>query len=199
MEEPKLIKIASQIEIRTEIEKFFTDSRTQKLLTYGIIRLKEKFKINYDKDRGYHGLFLNDVIHDLVGSFLSVEGRNWNKTRFPNFKDQFYSAYDSAIANWVKKEVKRTYRHEPLEEDTENYAFLPDFKDDYEEKLALVQKTLIDHGLTHREVEILEPYFIFGMRREDVARIMKVPVNTITNWQKKIKRKLLKMTFLVKV
>lgn len=98
--------IAELSETKEALEKIINHDFYDGLFKYGIYRLRTKFSIKYDLHRGFRGLMLQDLISQLIGAFLEGK-RNWNKTKFPNFKDQFLSSYDSHISNSISKEFKK--------------------------------------------------------------------------------------------
>lgn len=161
-------------------ESFYED-----LFKYGIYRLKTKFSIKYDLNRGFRGLMLEDLISQLITSFFEGK-RKWNKTRFPVFKDQFLSSYDSHLSNTVTKEFKKVVVTDPLEEDDSG-------KDDLK-----VQNELIDDVInilenldcSTEEILLFEPYYIGKMKREDIAETLGISVSEVTNAKKRLDRKL---------
>ena len=178
-------EIAGLSETKHALANMLDETFYEDLFKYGIYRLKTKFSIKYDLNRGFRGLMLEDLISQLITSFFEGK-RKWNKTRFPVFKDQFLSAYDSHISNTVTKEFKKVIVTDPLEEDD---SIMDDLK---------VQNELIDDVInilenldcTPEEVLLFEPYYIGKMKREDIAETLGISVNEVTNAKKRLDRKL---------
>jgi hypothetical protein len=66
-------------------------------------------------------------------SFVKLDGgRNWNKTEFPNFKDQIFSSLDSQISNTIDKVMEKTAQ---TNANVNNCKFVSDNNNGYEELL----------------------------------------------------------------
>lgn len=82
----------------------------KKLVLYGITRLKTKFGIDYNATRGLNGTYLEDMVTEVFTRFLipkHKQKRNWNKSnpKTPTFEKAIYSAFDSHICNFIKKNL----------------------------------------------------------------------------------------------
>ncbi|MGV3629876.1 MAG: hypothetical protein ACO1O6_01645 [Bacteroidota bacterium] len=180
--------IATYQEIVKAVELIMADKTAiNDLFKYGIYRLKNKFNITYDLERGFRGLMMEDMISELLQSFVSKdEGRNWNKTNFPEFRKQLLSAFDSHLCNSVNKHfdnVAATVSDEHIE-----YKELDTSA--YNELINLCLETLESHGATYEELQLFEPYFINGMKRADVAAHLNMSVADVTKIKTKLTEKL---------
>ena len=100
------------------IKKTITPIFLKKMITYSIFRFDKFFDIKFDLEKGFRGIMIEDMIAETIEAFLKPNGRNWNKTRFPDFEKQFVSSLDSVISNNVKKELgKVNQTFELLEND----------------------------------------------------------------------------------
>jgi len=187
MKKNNLTKIATQTEINNALIGFLQPEETRKLWLYAFSRLFYIFKIKYDKDKGIFSFTIEDMIQETNIAFLYSERRNWNKTRFPDFRDQYYSAFDSVISNTVKKYLEKANNHSPIL-DTDAYVAPDDHA--FEEQKELLMIELRKMGATDEEILLFEPYYIDKMKRYDIAVLMGLSVKEITNIQKKLKRKL---------
>ena len=190
MEEKNSTEIANRSEIRTAIENFGSQKQFKQLVSYGIIRLNLKFGIKYNVDTGFGPVTLEDVIQNVFSSFLSEGGRNWYKNKYPKFRDQFYSAYDSEIANTVKTYLEKSNQCFTIREDD---CVIEQNIYDYKQLLTVIESRLATLGATKKEIKIFEPYMVHGMSRKVIAETMDVSPETITNWQKKLKRKIVEI------
>ncbi len=95
-------------EKRSAIENTFSKNLYNKLIKYSIYRMKTVFNIQYNLEKGFRGLMIEDIINDVISSFFKADGRNWNKSKFPLFIKQLYSSLDSQICNTISKELKKT-------------------------------------------------------------------------------------------
>lgn len=188
MEKNNLTKIATQIEINEALTKFLKNDEVYNLIKYGIARLFYKFKIEYDKGRGIFGITIEDMIEETNMAFLSENRRNWYKSRYPDFKDQYYSAFDSVISNTVNKYLEKANNHSPIL-DTDAYI-APD-ENAFEEQKDLLIKELYKMGATDEEILLFEPYYIDQMKRYDIALLMGLSVKNITDIKKRLDRKLM--------
>tara|TARA_R110002050_G_scaffold158381_5_gene287690 strand:+ start:12839 stop:13438 length:600 start_codon:yes stop_codon:yes gene_type:complete len=180
--------IASDSELLNVVKDVFTQDFHQRLFKYALVRMTRKFGIRYDLQRGFRGVMIEDIIADLMLSFVSTDvGRNWNKTQFPLFEDQVFSAFDSAVSNALKKELEKTSKTNSRIHDQEVEA-----RDDgnYTELLDAATVILQDLGASDDEILLFEPYVIHGMKRSDVAATFGVTEQEATNIKKKIERKL---------
>lgn len=169
------------------IEKALTDVFYTYLIKYATYRINKKTKISYDFDRGIRGVLVQDLISDVLESLLRRDGRNWNKTKFPDIKLQIISALDSVIFNTVKSELEK---YNDTYEIFENDGFSIPENDEYQELINLCTEFLKDLGATDDEMLLFEPYIIHEMKRKDLAELFNLEVSDLTNIKKKLDRKL---------
>lgn len=159
----------------------------ERLFKYGIKRLKVKFNVRYDLHRGFRGLMMDDLLSEVLQSFLTESGgRNWNKTRFPEFRVQLVSAFDSHICNTVSKmlgDVIATVSDE-------NIIDFQDDDDNYNRLINICLETLEEHGASYEELQLFEPYYIHGMKRSDVAKQFNMSLDEVTKMKTKLAQKL---------
>lgn len=180
-------KIASSLNERIEeVNKVLTPEFFESLMRYGIIRLNRRFNIKYNVNRGFRGVMIEDIITETLESFTRQGGRVWNKADFPDFKKQVFSAFDSCLYNYVRKELTKLKGVVELPLDQE----FEDKEVNYEEMIKSAKEILESLNATEMEKEIFEPYYIHNMKREDVAEYLGVDVTEITNAGKRLDRKL---------
>ncbi len=165
---------------------FFED-----LIKYGIVRLSKKFNIRYDVDRGFRGIMLEDLIGEVIESFLDEDGRNWYKEDFPDFKKQFYSSYDSHICNTLAKELEK-HIDTPLLPD-ENNNITVEKSSTYEDDLSNALEILRSIGASDDELLLFEPYYVNDTKREVIAELIGKTVSEVSQIKKKLDRKLPKL------
>jgi len=182
-------KIANQTQIKNEIEKFITNIKYQVLIKYTMDRLYLKFNIKVDDDFSIRGIMIKDIIHNLSLSFLSEGKRNWNKEKFPDFRDQFYSALDSEIANTIKSNLKKHNATYPINESDKILTTNP-----YEDQQYLEQiyKALEKLDATDEEIILLEP-LLNKAKRDDISKEFGISPQEVTNIKKRLTRKLIKI------
>ena len=182
-------KIANQTQIKNEIEKFITNIKYQVLIKYTMDRLYLKFNIKVDDDFSIRGIMIKDIIHNLSLSFLSEGKRNWNKEKFPDFRDQFYSALDSEIANTIKSNLKKHNATYPINESDKILTTNP-----YEDQQYLEQiyKALEKLDATDEEIILLEP-LLNKAKRDDISKEFSISPQEVTNIKKRLTRKLIKI------
>jgi len=163
-------------------EQFFED-----LFKYGIYRLKSKFNITYDLHRGFRGIMLEDLRSEVLSAFIRPNGRNWNKSNFPEFKDQVLSAYDSHICNTIEKEFDKASQTDRIPD--ENFD-QKDSSNAYEELLNSIIEILGELGCSDEEILLFEPYYVNKMKRSDIATAFKMSVSEVTNIGKQLDRKI---------
>ena len=188
MKKNNLTKIASQTEINDALVNFLQYEEISTITKYGIARLFFIFKIRYDIDKGIYGITMEDMIQETNMAFSAEKRRNWNRSRFPNFKKQYYSTFDSVIYNTVKKYLKKANNHSPIL-DTDAYVAPDDHA--FEEQKELLMNKLYKMGATDEEVLLFEPYYIDQMKRHDIALLMGLTVKNITDIKKRLDRKLI--------
>ena len=170
-----------------QVKKILTDDFYRKLVKYGIVRLNFTFNIKYDIERGFRGILIEDIISETLESFTKENGRTWNKAKFPKFESQVISAFDSCLHNTVRKEFEKAKDSVPLTEE-DNLASYSSIE--YNDMLQILIEALDSLGATQVEKDIFEPYFIHKMKREDVAELLGIEVQEVTNAKKRIDRKL---------
>lgn len=179
--------LATTIVLQKAIQEVFTPEFNKLLIKYSIIRINTKFNFKYDLDRGFRGIMVEDLIADLMLSFVRNDGgRNWNKKEFPNFKNQIFSSLDSHIYNTIDKELVKTAQTNANIENndvaTEN--------DGYEELLEFSIDYLTELGASDEEILLFEPYVVHKMKRADIAKEFGITEQEATNIKKKLDRKI---------
>ena len=163
-------------------------SFNERLIKYVIIRINTKFNIKYDLNRGFRGIMVEDMISELMLSFVKNDGgRNWNKLEFPDFIEQVISSLDSHISNTIKKELEKTAQSNTNIEDCKISA---EDNGDYEELLELSLKFLEKLGASDEELLLFEPYIVHGMKRSDIAKENGITEQEATNIKKRLVRRL---------
>lgn len=186
MKDNDLTKIASQTEINDALINFLQHEEITTITKYGIARLF--FKFRYDIDKGIFGITIEDMIQEINMAFSSEKRRKWNKSRFPNFKKQYYSTFDSVIYNTVKKYLEKANNHSPI---LDADAFVAPDDHAFEEQKELLMNELYKMGATDEEVLLFEPYYIDQMKRHDIAVLMGLSTQKITDIKKRLDRKLI--------
>ena len=178
---------ANQTELNDNIENFFNKKSFLNIVKYAIFRINNTFHIKYDLSKGIDGFLIEDIIQKVTHSFLSQNGRKWYPDKFPDFKDQFYSALDSEISNIITSKLERSNKKIKITDNlpSENQS---DF--DYNQLLNFVINRLEELGASDEELLIFEPYIVHKMKREAIAKLLGVSTNYITNLKKKLLRKL---------
>ena len=181
-------KLATNTELQEAVQEVFTPEFNSRLIKYAIIRINTKFKIKYDLNRGFRGIMVEDMISELMLSFVKDDGgRNWNKAKYPDFIEQVISSLDSHIFNTLEKELEKTALSNTNIEDCE----LPiDDNGDYEELLALSLKFLEELGATDDEILLFEPYVVHDMKRADIAKENGISEQEATNIKKRLVRRI---------
>lgn len=180
--------LATNIEVRKAVQKAFTPEFNKYLIKYSIYRINTKFNIKYDLNRGFRGIMVEDMIAELMLSFVKNEGgRNWNKTEFPDFKAQIFSALDSHICNTIVKEFDKTIL---TDFDLEKQDIKQVDNDNYEELLQHSTNFLSNQGASDEEILLFEPYVVHKMKRADIAKEFGITEQEATNIKKKLDRKI---------
>jgi DNA-binding CsgD family transcriptional regulator len=176
---------ASAEEINTAIGAVVTNDFFKKLIAYSIKRLLFQFQIEYDSDKGFKGHMAEDIVSNLFISFLDDGGRNWNKSKYPDFKKQIYSALDSEISNIVSKNFVKS---ENIEVESEVYVL------DFE---SLEYNELYNHCIAQLEKSgaDIDELLVFecmskGLLRREIAYELNIPPEGITIIRKRLDRKL---------
>ena len=180
--------LATNIEVQKAIQKELTPEFYEILIKYSIYRINTKFNIKYDLNRGFRGIMVEDMISELMSSFVKNDGgRNWNKTDFPDFKKQIFSSLDSHIYNTIEKELGKAILTDSII-DKQNLA-QPE-NDNYEELLKYSMDFLSKNGASDEEILLFEPYVVHGMKRADIAKEFGITEQEATNIKKKLDRKI---------
>ncbi len=174
-------------EKRNAIEQILSMGLYDKLIKYSIYRMKAVFNIQYNLDKGFRGLMIEDIINDVLTSFFKSDGRNWNKSKFPLFIKQLYSSLDSQICNTISKELRKTIITDTYSDED---SPIDNDDNDYQELISIVTEILTDLNATDEEILLFEPYVVNGMKREDIAKLFGISVIDVTNLKKKLDRKL---------
>lgn len=179
--------LATTKELQKAVQEVFTPEFNKLLIKYSIIRINTKFNIKYDLNRGFRGIMVEDMIADLMLSFVRIDGgRNWNKKEFPNFKNQIYSSLDSHIYNTIDKELIKTVQTNASIDDND----VATVNDDYTELLEFSIKYLTELGASDEEILLFEPYIVHKMKRADIAKEFGITEQEATNIKKKLDRKI---------
>ncbi len=179
--------LATTNELQKAVQEVFTPEFNKILIKYSIIRINTRFNIKYDLNRGFRGIMVEDMIADLMLSFVRNDGgRNWNKKEFPNFKNQIFSSLDSHIYNTIDKELVKTIQ---TNANLENNDVAPE-NDGYEELLEFSIDYLTELGSSDEEILLFEPYVVHKMKRADIAKEFGITEQEATNIKKKLDRKI---------
>lgn len=178
-------EIASSKEINMAMQNIFTKEFYSFLYKYGIVRLKVKFDIQYDIQRGIGGILLEDLIHETVIAFIEGK-RKWYKNKFPNYRDQLISAFDSVIYNSIVglKDINKNFSI------NQTISLSDDMGNNYNELIKYCERELKDLGATDEEILIFEPYIIHGTKRQVIAELLEISEEQVTNIKKRLVRKL---------
>lgn len=188
MLEKEKFKIASETEVRSAITKFNTMNNFKILIKYAIFTFRYRFNIIYDTKTGFGCITIEDIIQNVFMAFLT-NSRKWNIGKFPCFKDQFYSAFDSAIYNAKEKYFEKFIKSCPISDYDKQDNEIQKRED--QNQIEIMEKQLIEMGASDEEILLFEPYILNGTKREVMAKLLNVSVEEITNLQKKLKRKLI--------
>ncbi len=180
--------LATNTELQKAVQEVFTPEFNERLIKYAIIRINTKFNIKYDLNRGFRGIMVEDMISELMLSFVkNGEGRNWNKSEFPDFIEQVISSLDSQISNTITKELEKTAQSNINIEDCK---ISTEDNGDYDELLNLSLKFLEEQGASDEELLLFEPYIVHGMKRSDIAKENGITEQEATNIKKRLVRRL---------
>ena len=179
--------LATTTELHKAVQEVFTPDFNRILIKYSIYRINTKFNIKYDLNRGFRGIMVEDMISELMLSFVRNDGgRNWNKIEFPDFKNQIFSSLDSHIYNTIEKELSKTIQ---TNANIENNDVAPE-NDGYEELLEFSIDYLNKLGASDEEMLLFEPYVVHQMKRADIAKEFGITEQEATNIKKKLDRKI---------
>lgn len=180
--------LVSNTELQAAVKEVFTPEFNKRLIKYAIVRINTKFDIKYDLNRGFRGIMVEDIISELMLSFVRIDGgRNWNKAKFPNFIEQVISSLDSHIFNTIDKELEKTAQSNTSIEDCNLYD---EDNSGYDELLDLSLKILEEQGASDDELLLFEPYVVHKMRRADIAKENGITEQEATNIKKRLERKI---------
>lgn len=176
---------ASPEEISEAIEAIVTNDFFKKLVAYTIKRLLFKFHIIYDPDKGFKGHMAEDIVSNLFISFLDDGGRNWYKSKFPDFTKQIYSSLDSEISNIVSG------LHVKIESiETDDDISMLDFESiEFNELYSHCISQLEKSGADVDELLVFE-CMSKGLLRRQIADELKIPPENVTVIRKRLDRKL---------
>lgn len=186
MREDDINSKASAEEISNAIANVVTDEFFKKLLAYTIKRFLFRFSIRYDVNKGFKGQMAEDIISNLFISFLDEGGRNWNKSKFPDFEKQIFSALDSEISNVV------TGSYIDIEDIDVVYDknSVLDFQSiEYNELYSYCISQLEKSGADIDELLVFE-CMSKGLLRREIASELKIPPEGITVIRKRLDRKI---------
>ena len=178
--------IATQTEIEEEIKKLITDKDYISFVGYTINRLLRKFNIKADKDFSIRGIMISDIIQNVILSFLSKGKRNWNKTKFPDFKNQFYSTLDSEISNTIKTHLEKHNLATEINKSNISSQFNTYENEQYMDQIYIRLEKL---GASDEELLLLEP-ILNKVKREQIANEFGITPQKVTNITKRLIRKL---------
>lgn len=180
--------LATNNELQQAVIKVFTPEFNNRLIKYSIYRIYSQFNIKYDFNRGFRGIMVEDMISELMLSFVRDDGgRNWNMTKFPDFIGQVFSSLDSHISNTIEKELEKTTQSNTK---IDKYDVVVEDEGNYEELLDFSIRYLTEQGATDDEVLLFEPYVVHKMKRTDVAKEFGISEQEATNIKKKLDRKI---------
>ena len=195
----KVQMMASEAQVITAVTKFSTEWNFTLILTHVYNRLQKKFDIKDPKNLRMEGLEAEDIIHTVFESFLTPGScRNWNMEKFPDFKDQFYSALDSEIYNTVRKSLKKEGNKINIDDEFEYVDFIAEETEynEYKEDnnyLQVVYQKLVEMKASDEELLLYEPLVIKEMKRDAIAKEMGISPLEVTVIQKRLIRKLIKI------
>lgn len=176
---------ASAGEINEAIALTVTVPFFKKLTAYTIKRFRFQFGILCDRKRTFKEKLVEDIVSDLILSFLDEGGRNWYKDKHPSFEGQLFSSLDSEISNFVKTKFKATI---DLEYETED--FKGDFESlEYKQMYNQCMKALEDNGADIDELLVFE-CISKGLARRDIAAELNIPPESVTVIRKRLDRKI---------
>ena len=190
MKHSELTGIASQAEVNEAIQQLFNDKTSVILYKYGITRLKGFFNIQYDEEKGLNGFTLHDLIQETTESFIVPGRRHWYKDKFPCFKDQYFSAFDSVISNEVNKMKKFKFELQFIE-DLDSDKLVAD--DNYQEHYDILIEELKKLNASDDEILLFDAIYIDGMKRQQAGIELNKTVEEITDIRKRLDRKLAKI------
>ncbi len=180
-------KVATFDEKCRALQEIYTSEFYTVLFKHAIIRLKTVFNIKYNKERGFRGIMIEDVINDTIESFLRDGGRQWYPEKFPDFRKQIISGLDSVIYNTLNAELeKASDTFEILEHDSD----MSEDDEKYKLLLSACHIELESMGATDVELLLFEPYIINEMKRNDLSRLLGISNEELTNIKKRLDRKL---------
>lgn len=178
--------IATQTEIEEEIKKLITDEEYISFVGYTINRLLIKFNIKADQNFSIRGIMIGDIIQNVILKFLSEGKRNWNKTKFPEFKSQFYNTLDSEISNTVKTHLGKHKLATKINESNAISKFNSYEDEQYMDQIYIRLEKL---GASDEELLLLEP-ILNKAKRQQIADEFGIAPQKVTNIKKRLIRKL---------
>lgn len=187
--------LATQEEINLAMDNFCTKNEWKLLARYCAYRLIKVFGFNYNPNLGINGYTFEDLIQETNLAFCSVDRRNWNKSKFPCFRDQYYNTLDSVIYSAIKKyfeEYKKfeNYKFHELQES----ILTEDHYNEFDFHWRRFQNLMNGLGGSQEELEIFDAYFIQGLKREEIAKIFNLSPQQITVIKKRLDRRLMEVS-----
>lgn len=186
MELKKEREIASVEEIEEALTKVLTKDFYKKLMAYTIKRFKVKFGIKYDTVHGYKGLMVEDIISNLMLSFLDKGGRSWYKDSFPQFESQIFSALDSEVYNLVKRVYAISEKV-----DVEETPIIDFHNQEFVEIQNFCTDFLINKGADADELLVFDCLSKGILVRSEIAKELKIPPESVTYIRKRLNKKIL--------
>ncbi len=130
-------EIATLEEVSNNISLIYTDTLEKEMYSRGIYRLRTCFEIKYDIHKGFKGILIEDIIYETLKLFIEGK-RKWYKDKFPEFKDQLLSSFDSVISNTINK-----MNHiESVSLDDNSFSIPDEEKNNYSDYISFCEKEL---------------------------------------------------------
>ncbi len=178
-------EIATLEEVSNNISLIYTDTLEKEMYSRGIYRLRTCFEIKYDIHKGFKGILIEDIIYETLKLFIEGK-RKWYKDKFPEFKDQLLSSFDSVISNTINK-----MNHiESVSLDDNSFSIPDEEKNNYSDYISFCEKELENLNATDEEILLFEPYIIEGIKRSELSKEYGISESELTNINKRLKRKL---------
>jgi RNA polymerase sigma factor (sigma-70 family) len=171
---------------KEEILSEYISSITEKTDTYKNWITSARYLLNVHRDLGrlYEA---HDILHDILLKMCEGE-RTWEKEKYPHFGSHMMWIIKSHIDNIHHKEsktVRRNYAPVAEERIQAGHGNSPDAQYLEAEFLKQCRARLRDDELCR----IFE-YVYHGWKNKEIAEEMSIPVRTVENLKKRMKRKL---------
>lgn len=178
---------ASVEEINIALQNLITTDFFKLLMAYTVKRLKSRFKIKYNPDRGFMGKMVEDIVSEVISSFLDEGGRNWYKDKFPEFKSQLFSALDSHISNTISKDLDKSSVTEEFEDvcsvlEIDNLEFT---------ELNKFCITFLESAGADLDELLVFECITKGLTRKQISEELEIPPDKVTHIKKRLDRKLI--------